>query len=86
MARTKAEKPKTVEIVEISASYLPRLIWTNIRKMQYLKNIADEKLAIDLEVTQRTLSNYDRDPGTIKLESIEKFCIKENIELIELIS
>lgn len=78
MARTKA--------TQTSLTNIPRLIWANIRKMQYLKNIEDEKLALDLEVSQRTLSNYDREPGTIKLDAIEKFCIKENIEITELIS
>lgn len=76
---------KTIK-TQTALTNIPRLIWANIRKMQYLKNIEDEKLALDLEVSQRTLSNYDREPGTIKLDAIEKFCIKENIELIELIS
>lgn len=77
MARTAIKQPTPTNI--------PRLIWANIRKIQYLKNIEDEKLALDLEVSSRTLSNYDRDPSTIKLDAIEKFCVKENIELKDLI-
>lgn len=77
MARTAIKQPLI--------SNIPRLIWANIRKFQYLKNIEDEKLALDLEVSARTLSNYDRDPSTIKLDAIEKFCVKEDIELKDLI-
>ena len=72
-------------IKQTALSNIPRLIWANIRKFQYLKNIEDEKLALDLEVSSRTLSNYDRDPSTIKLDAIEKFCIKEDVELKDLI-
>lgn len=77
MARAAIKQPTLTNI--------PRLIWANIRKIQYLKNIEDEKLALDLEVSSRTLSNYDRDPSTIKLDAIEKFCIKEDVELKDLI-
>jgi len=67
-------------------STLPKLIWSNIRKVQYLNSVKDEQLAEDLGITTRTLSNYDRDPSTIKLDIIEKFILKQNISIEELIS
>lgn len=38
---------KTIK-TQTALTNIPRLIWANIRKMQYLKNIEDEKLALDL--------------------------------------
>ena len=49
------------------------VIWSNIRKFQYLNRISDEQLACLLDVSVRTLDNYDSEPQRITLKTIENF-------------
>lgn len=50
-----------------------RIIWANIRKLQYLNCLSDEQLASALEVTTRTLNNYDNNPNVMTLATIQNF-------------
>jgi len=52
---------------------ISRLIWSNIRKSQYMNELTDEQLAQALEVSVRTLNNYDNEPCKLSLETIEMF-------------
>ena len=52
---------------------ISRLIWSNIRKSQYINQLSDEQLALALNVSIRTLNNYDNAPCKISLETIEMF-------------
>lgn len=52
---------------------LSRLIWSNIRKAQYLNELSDEQLAKALNVSIRTLNNYDNDPSRISFKNVEEF-------------
>ncbi len=61
------------KVVCFSKVKLSRLIWSNIRKAQYLNELSDEQLAKALNVSIRTLSNYDNDPSRISFKNIEEF-------------
>lgn len=50
-----------------------RLIWSNIRKIQYVNGLSDEQLAQVLDVSVRTLNNYDNEPYKLSLGTIEMF-------------
>ena len=52
---------------------ISRLIWSNIRKSQYINQLSDEQLALALNVSIRTLNNYDNAPCKLSLETIEMF-------------
>lgn len=56
--------------ISISVSVM---IWANIRKIQNIGHISDEKLAYILEVSTRTLYNYDKEPERLTLKKIEGF-------------
>jgi hypothetical protein len=56
---------------EISPS---RLVWANIRRIQYLQNISNETLAEVLECVPRTLSHWDKCPDKMDLKKIDLFC------------
>jgi hypothetical protein len=64
MRKKTAVSPK----VEIS-----RIIWSNIRKAQYLNCLSDEQLAGALNVTVRTLHNYDNNPDVMTLATVQIF-------------
>lgn len=61
------------KVVCFSKVKLSRLIWSNIRKAQYLNELSDEQLAKALNVSVRTLNNYDNDPSRISFKNIEEF-------------
>ena len=61
------------------------VIWSNIRRIQYLEHIPDYYLAEALNVTERTLINYDKEPQKITLERIQKFMDATNVTIDELI-
>lgn len=63
-----------------------RVVWGNIRKWQYLNSISDTQLAEILEVSQRTLSNYDNEPHKVTLEKVQLFLINAKITVEQLIS
>lgn len=61
------------------------IIWSNIRRIQYLEHITDYYLAEMLCVTERTLLNYDKEPKRITLEKIQLFIDATNVTINELI-
>ncbi|MGN0592009.1 MAG: hypothetical protein ACI4JQ_02040 [Ruminococcus sp.] len=64
---------------------IARIIWANIRKVQYLRNISDGELAIMLECSPRTLANWDNKPECITLATLQLFCTNAGISAAELI-
>jgi hypothetical protein len=61
------------------------VIWSNIRKYQYLNHITDEQLAEILEVCTRTLYTYDSEPNKVTLEKVQLFLDNLNIGIESLI-
>ncbi|MBR1764437.1 MAG: helix-turn-helix transcriptional regulator [Ruminococcus sp.] len=62
------------------------IVWSNIRKFQYINGISEEQLAEMLKVTTRTLYAYDKDPSCITLEKLQQFVEQTGIEAAELIA
>lgn len=63
-----------------------RIIWSNIRKCQYINNISDIQLAEMLEISPRTLYNYDNEPFKLTLEKVQLFLNYTQIKMEQLIS
>jgi len=61
------------------------IIWANIRKFQYLNKKTDEQLAQLLEVSERSLYNYDIAPEKITLGKIKIFMENTGVPVEELI-
>lgn len=62
-----------------------KTIWGNIRKIQYLRDISDENLALMLECSIKTIKNYDSKPECITLKTLQLFCINTEIGIAELV-
>jgi predicted transcriptional regulator len=62
------------------------VIWSNIRRHQYLLGMTDEQLSDMLGVSTRTLYAYDKNPAVLTLEKIESFLNETGIEMQMLIS
>ena len=61
------------------------IVWSNIRKYQYLQRMTDSQLSDSMGVTIRTLYSYDKDPSNLTLEKIERFLNVTGIEMESLI-
>lgn len=61
------------------------IVWSNIRKYQYLQRMTDRQLSDSMGVTIRTLYTYDKDPSNLTLEKIEKFLNVTGVEMASLI-
>lgn len=61
------------------------IIWSNIRKFQYLNKVSDEQLACLLDVSIRTLDNYNTEPQRITLKTIENFLNETGISIDKLL-
>ena len=59
--------------------------WGNVRRYQYINHLTDEQLAEILEISTRTLYTYDKEPSTIKLETLQNFIDSTKMEISELI-
>ena len=75
MGRKPERTPVTIQLI----------VWSNIRKYQYLLRMTDDQLSDSLGVTTRTLYTYDKDPSNLTLEKIEHFLNVTGIEITELI-
>lgn len=53
--------------------HISTIIWANIRKVQRIRCISDEELACILEVSTRTLYNYEKEPERLTMKKIERF-------------
>lgn len=62
------------------------LIWANIKKYQYTNQISNEELAEILEVSVRTIYNYDKNPSRVSTEKIQLFIEKTGIAKENLIA
>lgn len=59
-----------------------RKIWFKIRYWQNINAISDDELARIIGVSTRTLSNYDKDAGSISLRMIDNFLTSIQMDLI----
>ena len=73
-------KKETKPTYELSA-----VVWSNIRKQQYLLHMTDDQLCEVLDICKRTLASYDRDPSTLNLDKIQKFLTETGTQIITLI-
>ncbi len=62
------------------------VIWSNIRRYQYLNSLSDEALAKTMELTTRTLYNYDHDPSMLTLKHVQLFIEHSGLDIEALIS
>ncbi len=62
------------------------VIWSNIRRYQYLNSLSDEALAKTMELTTRTLYNYDHDPSMLTLKRVQLFIEHSGLDIEALIS
>lgn len=62
------------------------VIWSNIRRHQYLLGMTDEQLGELLGVSTRTLYSYDKNPGVLTLDKIEQFLNGTGMEMQALIT
>jgi len=65
---------------------LERVIWSKIRWWQMLNGISDIQLANSLKVTERTISNYDKDASNLTLDKIDGFLNNAGISISELLN
>ncbi len=61
------------------------IVWSNIRRYQYLNGISDDQLAQMLDLSTRTLYAYDKDPSALTLERLQTFVDSTGIEAAELL-
>lgn len=62
------------------------VIWSNIRRYQYLNSLSDEALAKTMELTTRTLYNYDHDPSALTMKRVQLFIERSGLDIEALIS
>lgn len=65
---------------------LHRKVWCKIRFWQNLNNVTDEALARYLNLSPRTLREYDNNAGVLSLERLENFLSATGLTLEQLIS
>ena len=63
---------------------ISRIIWSNIRKAQYLNCLTDKQLADALGVSTRTLANYDSNPDVMTLSTLQLFMKNMSMMMSEL--
>lgn len=61
------------------------VIWANIRKFQYLENMSNDKLAVILGVSTRTLYKYDSEPCKLTFERVQSFVDDTGVQFHDLI-
>ena len=61
------------------------IIWSNILRKQYLLGITDEQLSKILNITSRTLYNYQQDPSVITMKQLQFVLDKMDIEMESLL-
>ena len=65
---------------------LYRRIWCKIRYWQALNNVNDSELAACLQISDRTLKEYDRSAQHITLEKLDNFLYVNNLDFNELMT
>ena len=61
-------------------------IWWKIRYYQKSRRITDTDLAKIINVSVRTLKDYDSNPRTLSLEQVNDFLYVYNLKLLEFIN
>ena len=62
-------RPKTLAVI----------IWSNLLRQQYLQRMSDKELCSILDITPRTLYNYQRDPSALTLGQIQN--VLDNLDI-----
>ena len=62
-------RPKTLAVI----------IWSNLLRQQYLQRLSDKQLCSILDITPRTLYNYQRDPSALTLGQIQN--VLDNLDI-----
>jgi len=62
------------------------LIWSNIRRFQYLNGLTDKQISESLGITTRTLYTYDKNPSALTLEKIQQFLEHSVLDMQALIN
>lgn len=62
------------------------LIWSNIRRFQYLNGLTDKQISESLGITTRTLYTYDKNPSALTLEKIQQFLEHSGLDMQALIN
>ncbi len=75
------QQPKKELPYEVSA-----IIWSNIRRYQYLNKLTKQQLADILHRCPKSLDSYDKNPTTLTLEMIQFFIDSTGLTMEELIS
>lgn len=65
---------------------LYKRIWCKIRYWQNLKDVSDSELAAYLQISDRTLKEYDRSAQHITLEKLDNFLYVNNLDFNELMT
>ena len=65
---------------------LYKRIWARIRYWQNLRDISDSELAACLQISDRTLKEYDRSAQHITLEKLDNFLYVNDMEFNDLMS
>lgn len=61
-------------------------VWARIRYWQTLKEVSDSELAVCLQVSERTLKEYDRSAQHVTLEKIDNFLYVNDLDFNELMT
>ena len=64
-------RPKTLAVI----------IWSNLLRQQYLQRMSDKQLCSILDITPRTLYNYQRDPSALTLGQIQGVLYNLDIDI-----
>lgn len=71
------KKPHRIEV--------GKYIWFKIRYYQNINDIPDESLARQMQVSERTLKQYDKDANCITFSQLDTFLQTNNLTIEELI-
>ena len=80
------KRPKPAHKAKTKPYTFYMVIWSNIRRYQYLNSLSDEALAKTMELTTRTLYNYDHDPSALTLKRVQLFIEHSELDIEALIS
>lgn len=61
-------------------------VWCKIRYYQKINDISETDLASYLDVTERTLKDYDKDSSNITLSKIDRFLYINDLTISDLLN
>ena len=65
---------------------LYKKLWCKIRYWQHLMDVKDSELASLLQISERTLHEYDKNAKNVTLEKIDIFLNTNHMEISDLIA